>query len=544
MGTENKPLLSIKNLKTIFDLDEGSVKAVDGVSFDIFPQRVLGIVGESGCGKSVTIKSILRLIETPGRIVEGEILFQTRNQNEVNINEVDLAKLNPKGKQMRSIRGNEIALIPQEPMAAFSPVHTIGNQLIENILLHQEVKESEAFEIAIERLKEVGIPNPEESMNRYSWELSGGLRQRAMIGMALTCNPSLLIADEPTTAIDVTTQAQVLNLIRHLQQKNKMSIIFITHKLKEVLRIADRIAVLRQGKLVGEVTPSEASEPRLAAMMVGREAMLQVDKKEAEPGESILEVKGLEARNDLDEICLSEVDLKVNAGEIVGVAGVQGNGQTELVEVLTGLRPLKNGILRIGGHDLSGATPREITDRGKICHVPEDRHSYGMVDNYSVADNLVLNSYYRFPFAKGMTIQRESIDTNAETLVKKFDVRTPSVQTPGASLSGGNQQKMVIARELSRPIQLMIAAQPTRGIDVGSIEFIHQQIVAKRDEGIAVLLISSELDEIMALSDRIVVMYRGSIIGEVLKKETTRQELGLLMAGVKSDSENIHLSAP
>ena len=193
---------------------------------------------------------------------------------------------------------------------------------------------------------------------------------------------------------------------------------------------------------------------------------------------------------------------------------------------------------------MSDATPREITDRGKICHVPEDRHSYGMVDNYSVADNLVLNSYYRSPFAKGMTIQRESIDTNAETLVKKFDVRTPSVQTPGASLSGGNQQKMVIARELSRPIQLMIAAQPTRGIDVGSIEFIHQQIVAKRDEGIAVLLISSELDEIMALSDRIVVMYRGSIIGEVLNKETTRQELGLLMAGVKSDSENIHHSAP
>jgi simple sugar transport system ATP-binding protein len=277
---------------------------------------------------------------------------------------------------------------------------------------------------------------------------------------------------------------------------------------------------------------------------VGREVMLQVDKKEAEPGDSILEVKGLEARNDLDEICLSEVDLKVNAGEIVGVAGVQGNGQTELVEVLTGLRPLKKGILRIGGHDLSDATPREITDRGKICHVPEDRHSYGMVDNYSVADNLVLNSYYQSPFAKGMTIQRESIDTNAETLVKKFDVRTPSVQTPGASLSGGNQQKMVIARELSRPIQLMIAAQPTRGIDVGSIEFIHQQIVAKRDEGIAVLLISSELDEIMALSDRIVVMYRGGIIGEVLNKETTRQELGLLMAGVKSDSENIHHSAP
>ena len=257
METENKPLLSIKNLKTIFDLDEGSVKAVDGVSFDIFPQRVLGIVGESGCGKSVTIKSILRLIETPGRIVEGEILFQTRNQNEVNINEVDLAKLNPKGKQMRSIRGNEIALIPQEPMAAFSPVHTIGNQLIENILLHQEVKESEAFEIAIERLKEVGIPNPEESMNRYSWELSGGLRQRAMIGMALTCNPSLLIADEPTTAIDVTTQAQVLNLIRHLQQKNKMSIIFITHDLGVIAQLADDVIVMYLGQIMEKGTVDE-----------------------------------------------------------------------------------------------------------------------------------------------------------------------------------------------------------------------------------------------------------------------------------------------
>ena len=250
METENKPLLSIKNLKTIFDLDEGSVKAYDGVSFDIFPQRVLGIVGESGCGKSVTIKSILRLIETPGRIVEGEILFQTRNQNELNINELDLAKLNPKGKQMRSIRGNEIALIPQEPMAAFSPVHTIGNQLIENILLHQEVKESEAFKIAIERLKEVGIPNPKESMNRYSWELSGGLRQRAMIGMALTCNPSLLIADEPTTAIDVTTQAQVLNLIRDLQQKNKMSIIFITHDLGVIAQLADDVIIMYLGQIL------------------------------------------------------------------------------------------------------------------------------------------------------------------------------------------------------------------------------------------------------------------------------------------------------
>ena len=250
MRTENEPLLSITNLKTIFDLDEGSVKAVDGVSFDVFPQRVLGIVGESGCGKSVTIKSILRLIEPPGKIEEGEIWFRAKNQEEGNSKRLDLAKLDPKGKQMRSIRGNEIALIPQEPMASFSPVHTIGNQLIESVQLHQPVKEEQAFNIAVERLKEVGVPNPLEAMNRYSWELSGGLRQRAMIGMALTCNPSLLIADEPTTAIDVTTQAQVLNLISKLQEKNKMAIIFITHDLGVIAQLADDVIVMYLGQIM------------------------------------------------------------------------------------------------------------------------------------------------------------------------------------------------------------------------------------------------------------------------------------------------------
>ena len=250
MRIETEPLLSIRNLRTIFDLDEGSVKAVDGVSFDVFPQRVLGIVGESGCGKSVTIKSILRLIEPPGKISEGEIWFHLENQKEGRSNRLDLAQLDSKGKKMRSIRGNEIALIPQEPMAAFSPVHTIGNQLIESVQLHQSLSKDQAFNIAVERLNEVGIPNPLEAMNRYSWELSGGLRQRAMIGMALTCNPSLLIADEPTTAIDVTTQAQVLNLIRDLQQKNQMAIIFITHDLGVIAQLADDVIVMYLGQVM------------------------------------------------------------------------------------------------------------------------------------------------------------------------------------------------------------------------------------------------------------------------------------------------------
>ncbi len=240
------PLLSVKNLKTYFSLDEGDVKAVDGVDFDVSPGQVVGIVGESGCGKSVTIKSVLRIIEKPGKIIDGKILFRRKQTDEL----VDLAQLDGQGKEMRSIRGGEIALIPQEPMAAFSPVHTIGNQLIEAIRLHQPVSKAEAREIAITRLREVGVPSPEQRIDAYSWELSGGLRQRAMIAMSLSSNPSLLIADEPTTAIDVTTQAQVLNLLRKLQQEHNTAIIFITHDLGVIAQLADFVVVMYLGRVM------------------------------------------------------------------------------------------------------------------------------------------------------------------------------------------------------------------------------------------------------------------------------------------------------
>lgn len=244
----NAPLLSVKNLKTYFELDEGTVKAVDGVTFDVNPGQVVGIVGESGCGKSVTIKSVLRIVEKPGEIVNGEILFQHSRNGSTNI--IDLAKLKATGKEMRNIRGGEIALIPQEPMAAFSPVHTIGNQIIEAIQLHQKVSDEKAEQMAIERLREVGVPAPEQRLSAYSWELSGGLRQRAMIAMALSCNPKLLIADEPTTAIDVTTQAQVLNLLRGLQQQHNTAIIFITHDLGVIAQIADYVIVMYLGRVM------------------------------------------------------------------------------------------------------------------------------------------------------------------------------------------------------------------------------------------------------------------------------------------------------
>lgn len=266
------PLLAVRDLKTHFVLDEGIVRAVDGVSFDVFSGQVVGIVGESGCGKSVTIKSVLRIVPRPGEIVEGQIYFRPQKSESLPTRSptmpsdsgtdkghpyIDLAQLNARGKQMRAIRGGEIALIPQEPMASFSPVHTIGDQLIEAIQLHEDVSDKVAWDTAVQRLGEVGVPSPEERMSAYSWELSGGLRQRAMIAMALACNPTLLIADEPTTAIDVTTQAQILNLLRSLQQQHNMAIIFITHDLGVIAQIADFVVVMYLGR-VAETGPVDA----------------------------------------------------------------------------------------------------------------------------------------------------------------------------------------------------------------------------------------------------------------------------------------------
>lgn len=254
MNTQQKPLLSIHDLKTYFFLDEGTARAVDGVSFDVFPGQVVGIVGESGCGKTVTVKSVLRIVEEPGRIVQGDIVFRSERRGSGgrvgNGEFVNLTSLRPQGKRLRSIRGAEIALVPQEPMSAFSPVHTIGNQLIEAVMLHNDVEKRQALDIALERLGEVGVPNPKQRVNAYSWELSGGLRQRAMIAMALLCNPRLLIADEPTTAIDVTTQAQILRLLRSLQEQHNMAIIFITHDLGVIAQIAEYVIVMYLGRIM------------------------------------------------------------------------------------------------------------------------------------------------------------------------------------------------------------------------------------------------------------------------------------------------------
>jgi simple sugar transport system ATP-binding protein len=302
--------------------------------------------------------------------------------------------------------------------------------------------------------------------------------------------------------------------------------------LKEVLAIADRIMVLRRGRVVGETTPREATERSLAEMMVGRSVMLEVEKGEAHPGAPVLTLDHVTVLDDRGQQAVNEVSLEVHAGEILGIAGVQGNGQTELVEAITGLRPVRSGRVLINGRNVTNASPRRISETG-CAHVPEDRQEDGLVLTYSVADNLVLNTYYMPPFAHGIVRDDRAILDHASQLIERYDVRTPSPLTPVSALSGGNKQKVIIARELSREGRLLIAAQPTRGIDVGSIEFIHQQIIAERDRGAAVLLVSAELDEIMALSDRIAVMYHGKIVATLPAASATREELGLLMAGAQ-----------
>jgi len=360
-------------------------------------------------------------------------------------------------------------------------------------------------------------------------DLPVGVQQRVEIIKTLYRKADILILDEPTAVLTPQETKELFEIMRTLVAQGK-SIIFISHKLKEVMTIADRVIVLRNGRFVGETTPAEASEEQLAEMMVGREVALVVEKGAASPKEKVLEVSDLRAEDMRHHPILRDVDLFVRAGEILGIAGVQGNGQTELVEVLTGLHPAAGGTVRILGQEVTNALPRQITELG-VAHIPEDRQRNGLVLSFPVSDNLILCNYYQQSFAQGVQVQYDRVCTYADRVVTEFDVRPPNRDLIAESLSGGNQQKVIVARELSRPIKLLIAAQPTRGLDVGSIEYIHRQLIKKRDEGCAVLLVSVELDEIMALSDRIAVMYEGRIVDTVNASEVTREELGLLMAG-------------
>lgn len=485
------------------------VLANDKVDISLREGKILALLGENGAGKT-TLMNILYGLYKPD---EGSILVRGQ--------EVDI-----QGPNDAIARG--IGMVHQHFMLV--PVMTVT----ENVMLGVEPTKNGIFldqEKVAARIREISDQyGLEVDPHAYIQDLPVGIQQRVEIIKVLYRSADILILDEPTAVLTPQEVEGLFKIIQSLIDKGK-SIIFITHKLKEVMHVADDITVLRLGRVVGSIDPKEASPEILASMMVGRDVNLVVMKQPAKPGEAVLEVKDLYVRDERQHLTVNGMSFDVKKGEVLGVAGVQGNGQTELVYALTGLLPIDSGQIQLLGEAIHHTSPRHILERG-VAHIPEDRQRHGLVLSFPIHDNLMLCTYYLKPFANGVSLQQKVIFDNAEALIKQYDVRTPNIFVNASTLSGGNQQKVIVAREFSRPIHLLIASQPTRGLDVGSIEYIHTQIIKKRDEGVGVLLVSSELDEILALSDRIAVMYKGRIMDIVDANKVSKEHLGLLMAGI------------
>ncbi len=489
------------------------VLANDHIDLDLREGEIHALLGENGAGKT-TLMNILYGLYKPD---EGEI--------RVNGQRVEI-------HSPRDAIACGIGMVHQHFMLV--PVFTV----VDNVMLGDEYVHTGGFldrRKAANRILEISQQyNLQVDPYAYIKDLPVGIQQRVEIIKLLFREANMLILDEPTAVLTPQEVDELFKIMKSLVASGK-SIIFITHKLREVLDFSDRITVIRNGKVVGTTTPQEADQSKLASMMVGRQIELTIDKKPAEPQEVVLEVRDLKVLDARKLIAVNGVSFEVRAGEVLGIAGVQGNGQTELVRALTGMQHAVSGEIRVFGKPMTHASPKEFFEMG-AAHIPEDRQKDGLVLSYPVKDNFILNTYYKPPYARGIVLQQPEIIAHAVELVEKFDIRTPSILTTLSSLSGGNQQKVIVAREFSRPIKLLIASQPTRGLDVGSIEYIHHRLIEKRDEGCAVLLVSTELDEIMQLSDRIAVMYRGRIVATVNAAETTKEQIGLYMAGMHPEA--------
>ncbi len=484
----------------------GSLVANDSISLTVEAGEIHALLGENGAGKSTLMNVLFGLYHAD----EGEILLDD-----------EPVRFTGPGQAM----AHGIGMVHQHFMLI--PVFTVA----ENVMLGHEPSRFGVIDLdsARERVREISARfgfdiDPDAKVE----DLPVGVQQRVEIVKALSREAKVLVLDEPTAVLTPQETDELMVTMRRLADAGT-SIVFITHKLREVKAVADRITVIRLGKVVGEASP-QASTSELAAMMVGREVELTVEKSPAKPGEPALVVEHLTLLDSLGRVLLDDISFDIREGEILAVAGVQGNGQTELAEAILGLRQHVLGSVRLRGRELAKASVREVLDAG-VGYVPEDRKKDGLVAEFTVAENLMLDRSFSGPFTSGPNIDFVHRAEFAESSIDEFDIRTQSADAEVGRLSGGNQQKVVLARELSRDLKLLIASQPTRGVDVGSIEFIHERIVAVRDSGVPVLIISTELDEVLALADRIAVMYRGRII-DIVPAGTPRETLGQLMAGV------------
>ena len=492
----------------------GNFTANDHVNLTVHKGEVHAILGENGAGKSTLMNVLYGLYRpTSGTIaINGREVLLTSPKHAIELG---------------------IGMVHQHFML-IQPF-----TVTENIVLGVEPKKgivldkAEARKRVVELSEKYGMKvDPDAKIE----DISVGMQQRVEILKVLYRGADTLILDEPTASLTPQEIDELMEIIRNLTADGK-SVILITHKLKEITACSDYCTIIRAGKYIQTVKVGEVDENKLAALMVGRDVNFVVDKQEQKPGETALEVKDLHAKDYRDAEILKGLNLKVRKGEIVGLAGVDGNGQTELVEILTGLKKAESGQITMLGQDVFNKTPKEIFDAG-ISSIPADRQKHGLILDFSIEDNLILQHFDKEPFSKKGILNRKEIRTNATELMEKFDVRPRNSEAkPAGTLSGGNQQKVIIAREVTNDKDLLIAVNPTRGLDVGAIEFVHKYIVEQRNKGRAVLLVSFELDEIMSLSDRIEVIFDGQIIGSVNGSDADEKELGFMMAGGKQNEK-------
>ncbi len=512
VSANGTPVLEVRGVTKTFP----GVIANEDVDLTLNQGEIHCLLGENGAGKSTLVNVVFGLYQPD----TGSIKVRGEQTQFTGVGDAISAGIGMVHQHFQLI-----------PVFTVAENVILGNELVKGPFLDLDEARKrirvleEQYGLAVDPDAKVG-------------DLSVGQQQRVEVIKALFREAEILILDEPTAVLTPGEVDDFFGVIRSLVDQGK-SIIFITHKLREVLAVADRITVLRNGRVAGTADPQTATQQSLANLMVGREVVFQVEKGDAHPGDPVIRIKDLGVDDVRGVRTVDGLTAEVRAGEIFGVAGVEGNGQRELVEALTGMRSKAAGTVEILGEDATKMTPRQITELG-TGHIPEDRNKHGVVGSYSIADNLVLNRYYQAPFTQRWVRNTKAVDEEAERLIAQFDVRTPSIQVAVDNLSGGNQQKVIVARELTGDVKALIVAQPTRGLDVGSIEFIHKQIIALRDQGVGVLLVSAELDEILSLSDRIGVLYRGRLVGTFDAADATREGLGYMMAtGAAPDSEEV-----